>query len=36
VLDSVGEGDCRIQTVVAPAGGLTLMTIHYGAACPNQ
>jgi hypothetical protein len=36
VLDSVGEGDCRIQTVVAPAGGLTLMTIHYGAACPDQ
>lgn len=36
VLDSVGDGDCRIQTVVAPAGGLTFMTIHYGAACPNQ
>lgn len=36
VLDSVGDGECRIQTIVAPAGGLTLMTIHYGAACPNQ
>ncbi|MFP5342488.1 MAG: hypothetical protein ACLGIJ_06150 [Candidatus Limnocylindria bacterium] len=35
VLDSVGDGGCRIQTVVAPAGGLILMTIRYGAACPN-
>lgn len=36
VLDSVGDGDCRIQTIVAPMGGLTLMTVHYGAACPNR
>lgn len=36
VLDSVGDGGCRIQTVVAPAGGLILMTIRYGAACPNR
>jgi hypothetical protein len=35
-LDSVGDGDCRIQTVVTPMGGLTLMTIRYGAACPNR
>jgi hypothetical protein len=35
VLDSTGEGDCRIQTVVAPAGGLTLLLVRYGAACPN-
>lgn len=35
-LDSVGDGDCRIETVVAPMGGLTLMTIRYGAACPNS
>lgn len=35
-LDSVGDGDCRIETVVVPAGGLTLMTIRYGAACPNS
>lgn len=36
VLDSVGVGGCRIQTVVAPVGGLTLMTIRYGAACPHR
>lgn len=36
VLDSVGDGDCRIQTVVAPMGGLTLLTVRYGAACPNS
>jgi hypothetical protein len=35
VLDSTGDGDCRIQTVVAPAGGLTLLLVRYGAACPN-
>lgn len=36
VLDSVGDGECRIQTVVAPAGGLILMTVRYGASCPNR
>jgi hypothetical protein len=35
VLDSVGEGDCRIQVTVAPMGGLTFVTVLYGAACPN-
>jgi hypothetical protein len=34
VLDSVGDGDCRIQVVVAPMGGLTFVTVRYGAACP--
>ena len=34
VLDSVGEGACRIQVVVAPMGGLTFVTVRYGAACP--
>jgi hypothetical protein len=34
VLESVGEGDCRIQTTIAPQGGLILVTVHYGAACP--
>jgi len=34
-LESVGDGDCRIETVVAPMGGLSLMTIRYGAACLN-
>lgn len=34
VLDSVGEADCRIETTVAPLGGMTFITIRYGAACP--
>ena len=34
VLDSVGDGDCRIQTRIAPQGGLILVTVLYGAACP--
>ena len=34
VLDSVGDGDCRIQTTIAPQGGLILVTVRYGAACP--
>jgi hypothetical protein len=34
VLDSVGEGECKIQVVVAPMGGLTFVTVRYGAACP--
>jgi hypothetical protein len=36
VLDSVGEGDCRIETTVAPAGGLTIVTVRYGADCPFE
>src|SRR3954452_23755144 len=35
VLDSVGEAGCKIETVVAPSGGLMLVTVKYGAACPN-
>jgi hypothetical protein len=35
ILDSVGEAGCKIETVVAPTGGLTLITVKYGAACPN-
>jgi hypothetical protein len=34
VLDSVGEGDCRIETTVRPMGDTSLVTIRYGAACP--
>jgi hypothetical protein len=34
VLDSVGEGDCRIQTRIAPLGDLILVTVLYGAGCP--
>lgn len=34
VLDSVGEGECRIETTIAPAGDVTLIAVRYGAACP--
>lgn len=34
VLDSVGDDGCRIETTIAPAGGLILVTVRYGAACP--
>ena len=34
VLDSVGEGECRIQTAVAPLGRITFVEVRYGAACP--
>jgi len=34
VLDSVGDGGCRIQTTIAPQGGLTLVAVLYGADCP--
>lgn len=36
VLDLVGDGDCRIQVAVAPLGGLTTITVRYGAACPGS
>ena len=36
VLDSVGEGECRIQTTVIPQGGVTTIVILYGAACPSS
>lgn len=35
ILDSVGEAGCRIEVAVAPLGGLTLVTVLYGAACPS-
>jgi hypothetical protein len=34
VIESVGEGECRIQTSVRPMGGLTFVIVRYGAACP--
>lgn len=34
VLDSVGDGTCRIQTMVVPTGNLVLVTVRYGADCP--
>lgn len=36
VLDSVGDEDCRIESAVAPAGGFTIITVRYGAACPFE
>ncbi len=34
VIDSVGDGDCRIQTRFAPLGEMVLITVLYGADCP--
>lgn len=33
-LDSVGDRGCRIQTTIAPLGGMTFVTVLYGADCP--
>jgi hypothetical protein len=35
VIESVGPGgtDCRVETTVKPLGGVTRLTIRYGAAC---
>lgn len=36
VLESTGTpAGCQVQATVSPLGGLTLVTILYGAACPN-
>ena len=35
VLDSVGDGGCRIQVAIAPMGSLTFITIRYGTTCPT-
>lgn len=34
VLDSTGDGDCRIRTTITPMGTLIVVTVRYGAACP--
>lgn len=36
VIDSVGDAGCRIETTVTPSGGLTLITVRYGADCPFE
>ena len=36
VIDSVGEADCRIEVTLAPLQGSTLVTVRYGADCPND
>ena len=34
VIDSTGDGECRIQTSITPLGGQTFVSIRYGADCP--
>jgi hypothetical protein len=34
VIDSTGEGQCRVQTTIAPLGDITFITVLYGADCP--
>ena len=36
VIDSVGDADCRIEVTLAPLDGSTLVTVRYGADCPND
>ncbi|HEU5205061.1 MAG TPA: hypothetical protein VFU17_12260 [Candidatus Limnocylindrales bacterium] len=36
VIDSVGDAGCRIETTVTPAGGLTLVSVRFGADCPFE
>lgn len=33
-IDATGAGGCRIQVAIAPLGGLTSITVLYGASCP--
>jgi hypothetical protein len=35
VLDSVGDAGCRIRVEIKPMGGLTFVSVRYGAACPE-
>jgi hypothetical protein len=36
VLDSTGSAPgCRVQVSIAPLGGLTTVTVRYGASCPR-
>jgi hypothetical protein len=34
ILDSVGAGQCRAQTTIAPLGDMTFITVLYGSDCP--
>jgi hypothetical protein len=36
VIDSVGDAGCRIEVTLAPLEGSTLVTVRYGADCPNE
>ena len=33
-LDSVGNGECRVQTTINPLGDMTFITVLYGSGCP--
>lgn len=35
VIDSVGNGSCRIQTTIAPLGDMTFVSVRYGTDCPS-
>jgi hypothetical protein len=35
VLDSTGDAGCRIEVAVTPLGGMTIVTVRYGADCPS-
>jgi hypothetical protein len=35
VIESMGQGDCRIQTTIMPLGGMTFVAVWYGAGCPS-
>lgn len=35
VIDSTGEGGCRIQTSIVPLGDTTFVSVLYGADCPG-
>jgi hypothetical protein len=35
IIDSAGDGRCRIQTRIAPFGSMTLVTVLYGSDCPR-
>lgn len=35
LIDSTGDGDCRIQTTVTPFGATTFVAVLYGAGCPS-
>jgi hypothetical protein len=34
ILELVGTGECRMEVVVGPLGGLLTVSVRYGAACP--
>lgn len=35
ILESTGDAGCRIQIATTPRGGMTIVTVRYGASCPS-